>query len=108
MSKTKVVFRKDKKDPTEIIALFPEEPADYTGNECLAYAHIGQHFAANYRLAISTTEPANEKEFLNLQKELEDIGYNLEIRQKFYNGRGKSPYTVRIEKIKSIMDNNSL
>jgi len=76
---TKVVFRKWRKESGEVLALFPEIPADVLGNTCLSYEHIGQHGAADYDLCIRRTRPALPGEYQDLKEELEKIGYRLEV-----------------------------
>ena len=81
--KTKVIFRQWKIG-CEIIALFPEICGDTTGYLCMSYMRVGQHGAASPNL-IKDTKPANLEDGVvkKLIKELEDIGYNLEIIKRF-------------------------
>ena len=78
--KTIVVFRKFKKEG-DIIALFPYEDCDDQGN-CTSYQHYGQHGAADYSYCIRITKPASPKEYGPLKKELENIGYELEVKKR--------------------------
>lgn len=81
-SVTKVVFRVWKwKNESGVIALFPELPTDPYGWYCESYMHVGQHAGADYERVIERTRPATEEEYADLMRELEDIGYNLEVRQ---------------------------
>lgn len=82
--KTVVIFRKVPANycsaDEEVIALFPEIPATMNPNECQSYVHYGQHGAAmasghNWKLA-------TPEEYAPLKKELESIGYNLDIRKR--------------------------
>ena len=76
--KTKVIFRKF--SDNDIIALFPEQvPPPVRGVTCDTYMHIGQHYMGDYKYLINETKPANISEYTYLQKELEDIGYDLDI-----------------------------
>ena len=70
----------------EIIALFPEldENSPYY---CMSYMHIGQHSGADYHGVIQITTKATPKEYESLKTELESIGYNLKIRQKWIRKR---------------------
>lgn len=77
--KTKVVFRKYQGG--DIVALFPDEKWDTIGN-IMSYEHIGQHGAAAYNWVIKITAPAKPKEYAPLKRELESIGYNLDIRKR--------------------------
>lgn len=71
---TKVVFRYDKK-ANEVLAVFPELGS--RANYCvLCYAHIGQHFEADYSQLISTTKLATETQYADLHSELEASGYS--------------------------------
>jgi hypothetical protein len=76
MEKTIVVFRKFK-DSGSIIALFPHEK---DGHYCECYMRIGQHSNADYSHCIKITRPATKEEFTKLARELESIGYNLDVR----------------------------
>jgi hypothetical protein len=60
----------------DVIALFPDEPADNEGH-CMSYEHFGQHGAADYRHVSSQTRPATTEEAAELKAELENIGYKL-------------------------------
>lgn len=71
-----VVFRKWL-DCGDIIALFPEQPADINGWFCDAYEHVGQHGGAEYHGVIRRTRPAHADEYANLADELRHIGYAL-------------------------------
>ena len=79
IEKTKVVFRYWEKD---VIALFPEIPADNWGVFCQSYQHIGQHGGADYYGIIDKSRPALPEEYADLRDELEQIGYNLEVRRR--------------------------
>jgi len=81
--KTKVIFRQWKIG-CEIIALFPEIAVDTIGYNCLSYMRVGQHGAASPNI-IADTKPANLNDgaVKTLIKELECIGYNLEIIKRF-------------------------
>lgn len=64
----------------QIIALFPYEIETRDGL-VNSYMHIGQHSAATLDL-IQDTKLAEPSEYADLQKELEGIGYNLDIRKR--------------------------
>lgn len=78
--KTIVVFRKF--PGGEILALFPEVPADMNGFECSSFMHTGQHSGASYYHCIQRTKKAKKEEYQELFDELVDYGYNLVVRQK--------------------------
>ena len=69
-----------------VFALFPTLPADEhgvnIGHYCNAYAHVGQHGGADYRLCIRTSRPATATEGAPLVQELERIGYRPRIIQR--------------------------
>ena len=75
--KTKVIFRKYQDGA--VVALFPELAGTYDKYTCLAYESVGQHGAADITGVIQDTKPASMSQYLLLYKELESIGYNLEI-----------------------------
>jgi len=77
--KTVVIFRKFKDGA--VIALFPEIQADRCCSSCQSYLHVGQHGAANYDL-VNKSKLASPKEYEDLKKELESIGYDLTIRKR--------------------------
>lgn len=78
--KTKVVFRIFKDDGS-LVALFPNEIADPHGN-IMSYQHIGQHGAADYSYCIQKSRPARPEEYADLVRELQGLGYNLDIRTR--------------------------
>ena len=81
--KTKVVFRVwlNKYDAKgEVIALFPE--IEQGRGLCSSYMHVGQHSDASYYHMITRTRPAKPSEYASLKRELENIGYNLDVRKK--------------------------
>lgn len=64
----------------DIIALFPEIPADDRGMLCQSYLHVGQHGGADYQVVIRQTRPATHEEAAPLRAELAQIGYRLKER----------------------------
>lgn len=79
--KVRMVFlrdqKRDKDEPTQVFAYFPDEKWNYTENTC--YAHIGQHGACDPAYA-TECEPATQDEYRDLLRELTDIvGYNVEV-----------------------------
>ena len=73
---TLVVFRRWR-DNGDIIALFPELPADIYGYYCDSYEHVGQHGGADYQGVIQATVPVKPKDAADLAEELTRIGYDL-------------------------------
>lgn len=78
--RTTVIFRTWRDDGT-VIALFPEIPATVQGHCCLSYQHLGQHESANPDLH-GITRASFPEEVEPLKRELEAIGYKLEIRKR--------------------------
>lgn len=74
MNKINVAFRKF--EDGEVIAIFPDiKEGD---NEVLSYMHIGQHSACSVGL-MDELDKANENEYFSLKKELENIGYSINV-----------------------------
>lgn len=77
----------------EVIALFPEVPVDNQYGHCVSYAHVGQHGAASVDLS-GYTRPSTPEEIAPLLRELEAIGYKVEVRKartaKMDNARRKA------------------
>ncbi len=76
---TKVVFRVWK-DTDTVIALFPQ--IDEGQGFCGSYERVGQHSGADYSGVIWATRPAKPQEYAPLAKELESVGYVLDIRTR--------------------------
>jgi len=72
-----VVFRRWQDRSGDIIALFPELPADVHGRYCNSYMHTGQHGGADYHSVIQHTVPVEPKQYAELAEELRLVGYNL-------------------------------
>jgi hypothetical protein len=80
---TDVIFRVDTtKDFKGIVyALFPHEVNDSKGS-VLSFQHVGQHSSADYRHCINKSRLATHTEYNDLKKELESLGYNLNVIKK--------------------------
>ena len=77
--KTKVEFLVNTHEgQEELFAFFPEEKYNQDPNLFNSYSHIGQHSACHIDYA-NESRDATPEERAELQKELEQIGYNLEI-----------------------------
>jgi len=61
----------------------------------MSYVHVGQHGAADYNLVVGQSKPAQPAEYAELKAELENIGYNLEVRSKVQ-------YAVHRQRIDSV------
>ncbi len=80
---TAVIFRKY--PDGEVIALFPEEPAEVFGYSIGAYVHFGQHGAADYDYVVARTrlaDPLTDRDAAELRDELERIGYRLAVYRR--------------------------
>ena len=91
--RTKVVFRAYPEG--DVLALFPEEPGDCTGRTCSCYQHVGQHGQADYNGCIASTRAAKPEEYAPLARELNMIGYVLDIRLR----TGRKERLVMLSKI---------
>jgi hypothetical protein len=78
---TLVIFRRWK-DTGDLIALFPELPADYHARFVDSYMHVGQHGGADYHGVIQATTAATAEDAADLRRELERIGYVLKPIQR--------------------------
>ena len=74
--KTKVVFRMFE---DTVIALFPDQDWDVSGNYCTSYEQIGQHGSADFGYVMAESRPATPEESAPLLQELEGIGYRLKV-----------------------------
>jgi len=80
----------------DIIALFPELPADYQGRFCDAYEIVGQHGGADYHGVVQATMPVTSDEAAPLLRELERIGYRLKpIKRASYKHHEARRATAR-------------
>lgn len=80
--KTDVIFRVDttKDFKGTVFALFPHEVE--RNGLVTSYQHVGQHSSADYYGCIITSRLATENEAKDLKKELEQLGYNLNVVKK--------------------------
>lgn len=76
-TKTIVVFRKW--PAGQVLALFPQLKEKGAGM-CLSYEHVGQHSGADFVGCMHATTAATPEEYAALKRELERIGYVLEVR----------------------------
>lgn len=75
---TTVIFRRFKDG--DVIAILPYEIATKQGHVS-SYMHIGQHSAASLDV-IGDTKLATPEQYAELQKELESIGYVMDIKRR--------------------------
>lgn len=82
IEKTKVIFRMGVGQ--EVLAVFPAlAGTNKYYQDCLCYAHVGQHSPCSIDYVRQFTLPAKPSEFKALQEELEFLGYNLQIVKRF-------------------------
>ena len=78
-----VIFKMegDKGDKSPI-AFFPTLPGDNDPYTCTSYARVGQHCSASkaYYLDLESAKP---EQFAPLKKELESVGYVLDVRKRW-------------------------
>jgi predicted NAD/FAD-binding protein len=79
MKKIKVVFRVFRGG--EVIALFPQLLGDRNHWTCESYMHHGQHGSADVALT-HVTKLATPEQCAPLERELESIGYVLDVRKR--------------------------
>ena len=80
----------------DIIALFPQLPADLQGWYCDAYEHVGQHGGADFHGVIQATKPVTVDEAADLIQELQRIGYRLKpIKRASYRVHDARRATAR-------------
>lgn len=77
------VHRAPKSHGDDVTAVFPCEPAQYTGYNMSCYAHVGQHGSCSHDW-YQHTRPAKLEEYADLKRELESApyGYNLKVYQR--------------------------
>jgi len=86
--KTKVIFRQF--HDGDIIALFPEIPADNDGKYCQSYQITGQHGGASYAHIIKNTVRAVCADYKDTHKELEKLyGYKITVYHRLTAGMRK-------------------
>jgi hypothetical protein len=85
---TPVLFRASRrKEPegreAEITAVFPCEPATYSGADMICFAHVGQHGGCSLGW-YHTTRAATPAEYADLKAELEaaPYGYRLKVYKR--------------------------
>lgn len=78
-----VVFRVDttKEFKGTVFALMPHDVCDFEGN-VTSYQHVGQHSSADYTHCVAKSRKATPEEYSDLKKELEGLGYKLNVVQR--------------------------
>ncbi len=70
-----VMLRIGKRD-NDLFALFPEEPANWSGTLCACYCLVGQHTGAAYHFCIENSKPAIGPDAERILEALKRIGYD--------------------------------
>lgn len=97
--KTDIVFRVDtsKEFKGTVFALFPHEVCNHRG-EVTTYQHVGQHSSADYNHCIKISRLATESEYNDLKKEMESLGYNINVVTKRNYAKYLASYKERTNK----------
>jgi hypothetical protein len=94
--KTKTLFRQYPNG--EILALFPEIPADRYGHYCMSYQLIGEHGAASPEQP--NTVPASPSAYTDTLTALERRGYEIEpvkrISQAMHANRRAKAHAIEL------------
>lgn len=83
-----VLFRADRTqrggagDRIEITAVFPTLPGTDDPDTMTCYAHIGQHSTCSVGWYREKTRPAKPEEYESLARELQSLGYRLDVRER--------------------------
>ena len=81
-SPTPVIFRRWPGEDGKVIAIFPTLPGTYDPHTCSSYMHVGQHSSCDPAGLMAATEQCPEYLYRDLKRELEAIGYTLEVRKR--------------------------
>ncbi len=82
-----VMFRRWRGGHKDVIALFPEMPADYERRFCDSYMVMGGHSGANYHGVVRDTRPASieDEDVQEIIEILQDrYGYRLIVRERWH------------------------
>ncbi len=95
----KVLFLVHKDDATsdDIFAVFPNITGNMDPNTMMGYAQVGQHSAVHMGY-VDESRLATPEEYASLKKELEGIGYVLDV-QEF---TGQADFEVRERELKAM------
>lgn len=94
--KIDVQFRKFKGDyNNQVTAVFPYVIEN--NFDVLCYSHVGQHSGCHFDY-VNMSKKATESEYLPLKRELESIGYELNIIQKRSHKKYLNAYYTSLKK----------
>jgi hypothetical protein len=77
--RTRVIFRVYPNG--DVLAIMPDTNDHWDQVSC--YQHMGQHGHGVYSVMMSTTRPATPEEYAPLLRELESIGYRVDVRKRY-------------------------
>ncbi len=77
-----MIFRWWPGEDGQVIAIFPTLPGTYDPHTCSSYMHVGQHGACDPIGLMAQTEQCPEYLYRDLKRELETLGYRLEVRKR--------------------------
>jgi hypothetical protein len=81
--RTLVIFRRGKRNPKSVIAIFPLEIGNDSPALCSSYEHDGQHGACDPGIIEDTiAAKIQETDVIELYHELLSIGYRLKIGKR--------------------------
>ncbi len=92
-----VIFRKWRRAPHSVLAIFPAQAGTNNPSTCGAYEHVGQHGSCDPQHCIAATLPATDAEAAELRRELEGAPYH--YRLKVYRRLQRSFYYTRREQV---------
>ena len=72
-----VIFRVDREG--EVFALMPGLAGTNDPSTCTSYQHVGQHSSASLVYCMKTSKPATEEQAAPLLRELQAIGYMVNV-----------------------------
>lgn len=78
MKKTAVIFLIERDSKNEVFAFFPNEYENFLLSLHLCYSHVEQHSSCHILYA-NECKRASKRQYTPLLKELQSMGYNLEI-----------------------------
>jgi hypothetical protein len=101
VERTLVIFRRWKRNPKSVIAIFPLELGNGSPVLCSSYEHIGQHGACDPGIVCDTIACKDtDIDVIELIHELQSIGYNLTIGKRIPNNAIK----VRQNRLRDIKE----
>lgn len=93
------VHRSPVKYGADVTAVFPCEPADYSGDAMSCYVHIGQHGQCSLAWYYET-RPAKPEEYAELKAELESAPYcyRLKVYQRI-NRKLRDEFKAELQRL---------